>query len=587
MATIENIMPNAISASRLSGASKVQYSKPTPFVTPAIRLVDNGVLEPVSQIPRETLLYSSKALEEIMFYLNEELGLRLGDAGKIRWRKYTRVAGATIEFEEFTPQTNGANLRSATLKFFPQYVQDIKNVINRLINDSNVPDTLGEYLTRIFANHTAAGTSSSWKASTKIKDAIKIINFDSITDVGSRLTTIDPLTNIRNATWPFDNNYISQVVPIIGVTPEGTLQVVDGPQGIESKDPNWPASVIGAGTTSGVAGFDVNMTRNNRPFRDAQGNPISRVHAVDTSQGVGQGEIDEDQGYTHLAHFPHVVEMLRYQPPKVEWFPRPEAVRDYVSPLSSNTTPNLPWVLAQPVIKGINQNWGDWLVKGNVGFVGTAAQIKALQNEQGDVAVTGQCPFSVFFPPPETTCSCSWTDNAYIIWFSNAETFIWEQKFHEQFGRGDPIPFGPNTVLRCNFSTNANAQELTGGVAGKQSSFSIGIRTQRIGSVNLQPFHRIFGPNDTEVNIQDALEGVSGLTYNKGGTDLITAIIIEVQSRDIRTKVVQVQDGPTGSFVPAGSAPVCELDTITATINNISIAEPVIGEEQDPVDDFQ
>jgi hypothetical protein len=598
MASVPNIIEGQFDQSdlgRRSGAiTGVAYLPPTPFV----------LFTKVGSQPREILNYSARVLEDIMYELNQELNNR--KQLTLQWRRYKRAAGDTIEFDLFTPKKNGNQISGYPLKFFPEYVTDIQNVIDALIDDTRVPDTFQSYFARIFTNNSTHGINF-YNEFNKLKNNVPIIDFTQLhgsDNFRNRTTLIDPLDDATDGDWPFDDTYIKNAVPLLGINPRGEIQAKDRPTGLESQDPNWPQSVLGTTTPSGIPGLDTSMLANNRPFKINSGtddqSAMQRIHSIDTSLGVGAGQVDKDQGYGYLTHFAHTVQMLRYQPPIVEWFPDNAPFRDYVSPVTSNTTPNLDWVLAQPVIRGINQNWADWLVHGRVGFSNGVAVIQAYQNERADVGRLGSCPENVFFPDPFETCSCQWIESAYILWFAEGQGFIWEQTSYPQFGRAQPIPFGPHTKMRVNFTytgiANVGFESLPFDPTGDNTQatlFQVGIRTERLGLINSQPFFPIINvdSSDVAINIQERLSNIenaivpeTGQRYTVGGLDRITAIIILVQSADSRQVTVALEDGPGGSFIPEGSEPDCELSTATVRVNSVEIFEEKI--EGDPVNDY-
>lgn len=302
-------------------------------------------------------------------------------------------------------------------------------------------------------------------------------------------------------------------------------------------------------------------------------------------------------GYGYIHSVPHIIHQLRYQPPSVETFPNNIAIKQYASNLFSNTTPNLPWVLSLPVETQILQNMGFWLIKGNVGVVGNSAFIRAFNNPSAAAGAAGQCPFSVFFPPPEVDCACGTGDSAYFIWHAQNSGFVWNQLGLVQAAKATPRLFGRNTRMRLtgNRSGSAGVGDTTIGFVG------VGIRTARISNVNLQPFHYVIRNNvgtenlethlpDTafDVNIMEEMNRIHGAgVYDIGGIDAIEAIQILVQTTSSSNWTCEVEDGPGGSFLPASyfSIETCSAGDLSLTASSLEIYEPSLA--GDPVSAYQ
>lgn len=587
VASVPNILTpgNFISLpGRRSGAiTGVQYNQaPNPFVIPAA----NG------NIPHDFLRYSPRVLEEIMFELSKEINNRTNT--QFQWRKYKAAAGDTIEFTNFTPQKAGTNLRGMPIKFFYQYVKDIQNVIDSLIQDNRVPDSREGYLARIFANNTSKNGPNVWNTNTKLRDGFRALDPDATGQ--SRVQILNPLTAAQNGEWLFTDSYIEDLVPYPGVTVRGESRLQTSVRGLDTKDSRHPQSPIGLNTASGIAGLDVRMTSRDRPFTlvNTSGSNVTitkmpRTHESNTLQGIGTGQVDTDQGYTSIGHFPEVVQMLRYQPPQLEWFPDDIAQAFYVSPITSPSQFNIDFILAQPIIRNINQNWGNWLLKGTAGISNTQLQLKVANNAAINLA--GQCPQNVFFPDPFETCSCIVGADAYAIWFAAGQGFIWEGRTWTQFSRAQPIKFGPNTKLTMSYNTNGSVSDAsvslgqainqqTGDFSLSFTGFSVRVKTERLGDVNFQPFRTILEPGQTSVNLQSVLAADetalipgTGARYSRGGQDRILALQILIQFQAQTNKTVQTQDGPTGSFIPPEEAPTCPFTEVFANVNWIRVEE--------------
>jgi len=553
----------------------ILYSNnPVPFVVPTLD----------GSTPWESLRYSAVTLEEIMYNLAEEVKSR-GYSG-LQFKRYFRVVEEVgsnrVEHDWITPKATGQRLISSPIKFFPQYCSDIMEVIEALVGDITVPDDLQQYQARIFANYTVVNRKI-YNNNNKIRDAVIINKQDFQAGSSSRREYLHPVTNINNRLWAFDINYIKKCIPIIGVTPHGEAQVQNTPGGFEISDPNWPQSVIGKTTSSGVAGFEATMTRADGPFVDSatDDNIIMQIkqHVSNTSTGKGAGETDHDQAYSYLAHFPHVVEQMRYKPPKVEFFPAAVEVKHWETPIYSNTTPNLSWYFSQVLMKQWPQNLGAWLIKG-YGGVGTNGLYLKTYAHPG-VNTAGVCPYSVFRPTPTSTCTCVSIDTAYAIWYAYQSGFVWEGQQWWQISRAS-IPFGPHTRMRI-IGTGGGDSDPINDLAGSQTYCAIGIRTERISSMVMsQPFYYLQeGSINCDIALQDTLADLID-HYEVGGIDHVLAIGIFLTSKNKVIEIRNAVDGPTGSYIP-GTPPTCSCPTAEVYMSSVEFYEDQL---RDPVSGY-
>jgi hypothetical protein len=552
-----------------SGGSYISYNKPRPFTVPVIweRQGALGIFSRSTLIPRETLHYSASALEEIMVRIDEEYTRR--ELSKPTWKAYNKTnSNGSLDFDSFGARTNGNNLQNVPVKFFPQIIEDIQDAIDTLIADTRIPDSRAAFLARVFANNTGV-PHDGYTSVSKLKDNILTLN-----------GTLSPLTLAQAGSWPFTSGYILGAKTFKGIGAEGDRRVQLGPGGIETTDTNYPLPEWG-GTIGNAAGFDEPFKSTNRPN-------FSRINATNTSLGVGAGKTDYDQGYGYFGHLPHVVQMVRWQPPIVEWFPSNRNPRDFVENVFSRTTPNLNWVLGQPTETLIQQNWGFWLVKGYVGVQDNKALIRAYHNPRAQSGSISQCPFSVFFPPPETECSCGWGESAYFIWFSNTSSFAWNSLslFQSAGERAAPKKFGPKTKLKVKIDGTTS-----GGSSVSLQRFMVGVRTARISSVNLQPFNYVISQpmpftGTLSVNLQEKLNEILGEQYPVGGTDQIDALILLVESRSQATWTCQAVDEGQGSFIPSSCLNLvqCTLPDVQVLVDYVHLDEESI--QGDPVDDY-
>lgn len=573
-----------------SRSQSFKYQEPDPFALPTIENRESNQFTgnlaflnqflPVTPIPREGLHYSASVIEEIMKNITEENKTRGNQVPS--WKKYKTGTDGNITSETFTdPNKEGTNLQDQPVEFFPLIVRDIQTEIEKLISDSTVPDTLAGYFARIFANNTI-NHGTKWNNVKKIPSLL-------VVNTTNGQENVTPLANAKAGSWPLSADLIGRIVTVVGVSStdpsvqQANISTTGEGGKIEVTDPNFPQSPYGAGSpVPGTKG--VEMTDSNRTV-------FNKINVSDSSLGVGAGKGDPDMGYGHLSSVGHMIEQLRYQPPSVEAWPNNVGVAQYASNLFSNTTPNLPWVLSLPVETQILQNWGFWLIKGNVGVTGNAAFIRAFNTPSASDGGIGNCPFAVFFPPPVVSCGCVTGDSAYFIWHSQSSGFSWNDLILFQNSNATPRFFGPNTKLTIDAT-------VAGGAGGSQSNsafFGVGIRTARVSNVNLQPFHFVIAqdtqnPNNLalapfnkqatgfSVNIMEQMNKILGDAYPIGGRDAIEAIQILVQTASSANWTCDSEDGPTGRFVPASCSTIesCSAGDMTAVVSNLRIEEPAI-----------
>jgi len=586
-----------------SSAKSLEYQSPRPFTLPTVenkqQTTFTGALSflnqflPVTSLPREDLEYSASVLEEIMTRITDEFKLR--NKNSPEWKKY-QGQGSTPTFKAITftnPNVKGTNLKDQPVEVFPLIIQDIQEKIIELVNDPLVPDTLGAYFARIFANNTTINGSAFWGNIDKLPSLITINSKDGSTK------TVSPLSRAQQGKWPLQVSDIEDVVSVIGVhatdiTKRNANISTTGEAGkIEVTDPNFPQSPYGT-SPSGVPGTGgIKMTNDNLTV-------WNRINISDSSQGVGADKVDKDMGYTYLAHIGHTIEQVRYQPPSIETFPTDIPIRQYASNSFSNTTPNLPWVLSLPIETQVGpENWGSWLIKGNVGIENNQAFIRAFNNPSAAEGAAGQCPFSVFFPPPVANCACNTSDSAYFIWYAQDSGFTWNELSLFQTGRAQRRFFGRNTRMRitATITGSAGIGDTSIGV------FLVGVRTSRVSNVNLQPFHNIIavdigdpsnqsapvgGSTSLDINIMEQLNKILGSgVYDIGGLDSIEAIKIEVLTRGSATWLCDAEDGPGGRFLPeyCRSIKTCTAGDMTARVSSLEIFEPnLVG---DPISAYK
>jgi hypothetical protein len=564
-----------------SGENYIVYSNPRPFTVPIdwARPVPGSFGFFADIIDRQSLHYSAVAIEEIMFNITAEYKKRAMSLPQ--WKVYKN---SVSNFDTFTkPNTQGTHLQNTPVKWFPKYIEDIQAAIVELITDTKVPDSIGALQARVFAN--GVGRRGSFDNVNKLKDNINTLN-----------GVLNPLTNAQNGEWAFGTDYVRNCISWMGITPRGAARVVRDTNGtkaaIRTTDPNWPKSVIGepSGISTLIDGIDVPMVASRRP--DFSQYPRREA----------DGEIAYDQGYGMFAHVPHVLQMVRYQPPLVEWFPTNITPRHYVSRLYSNTTSNLNWYLAQPVTGKVEENWGYWLIEGFAGVNGGQMYLKAYHDPQAAVGSQGNCPYPWLYPPRTAFCGCGWVSSAHAIWWSSDfQMFEWDEKQYQQLTTpGQMKTFSRHCKLRVSVSFASNGGENVSG-----ASFAFKVQTAKIGwapknppwvtvfKINgdgsidpeYQSEHIVDAGGEIVVDFQDQLRHVTGW-YEPSGTDAIMAIWMEVRNSTEADWECAAVDGPTGRFLPSACSTVfiCTQPTSTATIDYIHLDEYRIA--GDPVIDY-
>lgn len=485
---------------------------------------------------RETLHYSAEILEEIMWQIQEEYARRGSDctatqAASINagtfWKKYKTPTDST-NFKAV--ETGGTNVKNIPVKYFPLVVRDIMNAIDGLINDGRVPDTYAAYFARIFNNYTTATQGLVYDEYNSIPITYHI--------PGSG--AIRPQDRLAAGSWPFGLLDLCENNSFIGVDASGGLHTKFGPRGIWTSATGWPQSVISKRENNKIAGIasGVKMTALNRPVIDTH-------NTEDGIYEVGGGKTDPDQGYGYMSHPAFSVQQIRYQPPIVEWIPEDIQFGHYVSSMWSNQTPNLPYYFGQPTERMWMQNWGNWIAHGHVGTDNipiphiddnlTDQEYTDIINRpwQANPHVTNvnskcfkmslesdpmvetmgiaQCPYSVFYPPPGSYCSCRMSQNAGFVWwayeygnFSWNAVSTWQSRL-----RGAMKYFGPHTVLKFDYvGSDPSANPEANG------TLKLGIKTAAIGTIDA-PWMWITLKNNNGYNYQDdTYQGLRGSARN-------------------------------------------------------------------------
>lgn len=535
-------------------------NSPVPFVVPANQEIER--FGPNLFIPRETLHYAGRIIEEIMRVITDEYNLR--ELTPPTWKLYKT---SLTDFVVFTPHKNGRNLNGTPVKWFPQYITDAQNAIDGLLADSRIPDTRAALLARIFANNMGV-PQLPYNSQTKLKDSVQI-------NVNGELKTINPLSRAQAGLWPFVSDDVINVTPKLGVTPD---KIIQGDLNVVATD--FPQSVIGATTPSGIDGIDVPMTSTTRPTLGSrtQQNPFFPSEIVP----------DKDHGYGYLGHLDKMAQQIRWQPPIVEWWPTDQTPRDYTTNLISRLTPNKEWVLSQPAERTTlsPQNWGYWLIKGHVGISDNRAHIRVRNNPSVQVGQLGQCPFSIFFPPPVVNCSCGFGDSAYFIWWSSEYVgFNWNDvQLVQSTIRAKPKKFNKNTRLKIKISGFGN-----NGSNAILNEFRVGIRTKRIGIIDA-PFNDIsitslaLGASTTiDVNIMEELNRILGW-YKIEGTDALMALKLEVITQTSASWECETIDGPQNRIVPNDclTRAICTNPDSTVLVDYVLLDEEGLS-GRDPV----
>lgn len=584
-----------------TGNQVYKYASPQPFATPFIEDRLQGGLPAALQalafflprdiFPHEQLMYSGPLIENLMFNLNRELDFR--GAGQRDWKLYKTGPN---DFDTFRPAGNTEGILRPSIisnypvKWFPLYIKDMQEVITDLMTIGGIPDDIGSAMARIFGNNVAGGPGG-WNGINRIRSSY-IVPRSSETQSSSNNETISVDVS---STFPFpaSSNHVANPGVRMGIDFRGQAFVRRGETGIVTSDPDWPRSVIGKRRTdedvtivqgqleeregssvTGIDGIHVEMTSEGRPEHER----IIRETEAPLPGAVGRDDLES--GYGWFAHHPLVLQQCRFQPPSIETWDNTTTCKDYVENVFSNQTPNLPWYFSQEVEKQHFGDWGGWIIQGR-GCIQNGIQSEAYADPQHESPVTN-CPFSIFYPPPSSNCSCIDSNTAYAIWTSSAEPLEWNLRTWFNFGRtADPKFFGPKTRMRVNGTLSAGAG------AGGTASVWIGIRTVRISPVNLQPFVAIIGigdidvnsPGSLDVNIMDALAFHYDF-YDKEGSDAILAVgIFATTSTDLRATVDAV-DGPSGPFIPPTDLG-CKVGTSFFNLSYLQLYEPPLSIDDD------
>lgn len=609
------------------------YAKPDPFITPVNEFKPQDLsnlgalgaalaaLLPFDVFQHDQLMYSGPTLENVMYHISREFENRGGN--QVQWKAYKTsptdfdlfVAGGSEDRD--SAFLGATTLQKYPVKFFPFYVQDIQEKIQELVSNTEFPDSIGSLMARIFLNNTTH-TGATWDSQTRLPSTIVVPVSDENNAQAVSIENITPLANIAT-TWafPYASDHVTGVIPRMGVDFTGKAYTNRGPLAVRTSDEpgksnfqgsstlQWPRSVIGQQRTeqgvtidegiledregSSVTGIDSIHVKASPGNEDTRSKQFRQVAEEDASTTRAIGQYDPQSGYSFFAHSPHVLQQLRYQPPQVETWDNTTQVRDYVENVFSNLTPNLAWYHSQPVEQLHDSDWGGWLIQGLGGLTGPGMTITAYADPQHQNIVTN-CPFSVFYPPPTSTCTCLSQNTAYALWGSSTEGLQWNELTVPNRGgdRGAAKQFGPRTRLILDATFNLGAGTGSTGGAG----WMLGVRTSRISSVNLQPFVPIMGQtvggtdfgnifsSSMSVNLMDAMASFYP-GYTKTGVDSILAIGIFVQTKTGESQVVDAVDGPGGSFIPPTDLG-CAVGTSTATCRKLYLYEPPYEGSSDP-----
>lgn len=623
-----------------TGNQIYKYAKPHPFITPVIeerqQVGDLGSIGgflgsslPSDIFQHDQLMYSGPILENIMFHISLEFEFR--EQGQQEWKAYKTSPNDFDKFVAGGSRNQDGAFRGATtlqnypVKFFQFYIKDIQEKIEELVADGTYPDSLPSLMARIFLNSTTHTDTEFWTSKNRLANTLIVPVSESNNTQNINVEILTPIENIKN-TWPFkhDSSHVKSVVPRMGIDFKGEAFVTRSDLGIRTSDLpeksnfqgdpgrlQWPRSVVGQRRV------EEDVTIEEGSIAESEGNTVEGIDSIhipgieadkidqgraihfrqiaeeDAELPGAVGQPDPESGYSFFAHHPHVLHQLRYQPPFVERWDNTTEVKDYVENVFSNQTPNLPWYFSQEVEKVHLSDWGGWLIQGEGGLTGPGMFLRAYADEQYSNIATN-CPFSVFFPPASSNCTCQATNTAYGIWSSSTETLIWNEKLvtNQLVNTGAAKQFGPKTRLILDASFNLG--QGTGSNAG--AAWWLGIRTSRIASVNLQPFVPIMGQtigatslsifsSSKSVNLMDAMK-FHYPDYEKGGIDVILAIGIFVQSTTAESEIVLAQDGPGGTFIPETDLG-CEMGESTATCRKLYLFEPAwegVGDPRTPPD---
>ena len=604
-----------------AGNQVYTYAFPHPFTSPVIEATpDPSLLFPLFGTfllkPHDQLYYSGPMIEDIMFKISLEFEFR--GKGRQLWNAYK---SSPTDFDIFAANGNreATNLNAANtllqypVKWFPLYVRDIQDRIIELVEDPTWPDTIESAMARIFLNNTVS-FGSRWNNRNRLPDTLPVPAPADSTNTGEGVVTLEPFSKLATGfPFPADEAHVLSAVPRMGIDFKGQAYVNRGTLAVNTSDEpeksnfqgnsnnRWPRSVIGkrriqedvtivdgslvdrdGETVEGVASIHTESA----PSDTDEGRPeqFRQLASEDSPNAASAGDPDLESGYSWFAHHPAVIEQLRFQPPHVENFDGGATqIRDYTENVFSNQTRNLPWHLSQPIEKVHFSDWGGWLMQGFVGMTGDAMFMRAYPDQQFNDLFT-ECPFPVFFPPSEGPCSCGGTVGAYGIWSSSTEALLWNELLigNSLKNTGAAKLFGPKTRLRIDADVSLESGTGSGGGA----SFTVSIRTQRISSVNLQPFIPVMGigqgatgagvgpglEGSFDINIMEAMNNAYSY-YEISGLDAILAIQISVTSTSQESGIFPATQGPTGTTAPDVDLG-CAVGTSKATIRKIYLFEP-------------
>jgi hypothetical protein len=593
-----------------SGNQTYRYATPQPFAVPVIearaQVFDDPALQAIAQLlpfdifPHQQLLYSGPIIENIMFNLNREYEFRTG----IKNREWKAYKSGKDDFDTFVPNGHADGyLKKSTLEkypmyWFPLYIKDMQEfIVNNFMGSATIPDDLGSAMARIFGNATT--NPQGWNGKTVIRPYYILPR---AMDDGSDNNTTRFNVDLSGTDFPFpwDSQAVANAGARLGIGIEGKAYVHRGETGIITSDEQWPRSVIGkerteqdvtikegqlieqdGSTVKGIDGVHVPMKAEGRPEQERK---ISEENAPLPG---AIGKADPESGYGFFGHLPYVLQQCRFQPPIIETFSATSPIKDYVSNVYSNQTPNLPWYFSQEVERQHHADWGGWIIQGLGGLNGNGVQAMAYANPQHSDPVTN-CPYQVFYPAPSSNCSCIDGVAAYAIWTSSYESLHWNMRDWFNYGRSAGIKyFGPKTRLRIRGDVSLGAG--VGGTAG----FFVGVRTIRVGTNNLQPFVPIIGRGSfaeealgsNDVNIMQAMKKHYPY-YEVDGLDGILSIEIYCETTTDVRQVVLARDGAGGSYIPATDLG-CLVGTSSFNIDYVQLYEPSLthGDSRMPAQD--
>lgn len=575
-------------AKGFTGETFITYSRPRPFTLPTQNIRRNVRFGPPFDdiVQRQFIEMSAVYIEECMLEIDIEYRIR--DLTPPTW--YAYISEDESDKVSFTPQRDGRTLRNFAMKFYPLYIRDLQEAIEGLMADTDRPDTLGGHFARVFANKQGVTGQAVWTNDTKLRDGIRVPAGGQ--GSSENFITINPLSNALGGSWPFTPEDIAGLIQKIGVTMDGKAQ-----HKVSIDDPNFPQFLVGmpSGFGEGLVGRDPTLPQDgrdtpmrsvDRPTRDA------RV----TENQLGQTITDIDQGYGYMGALALSLHQVRYQPPQIETFPTNITPIWYTSNLVGPLTPNLAWVLAQPIEQAppILNNWGSWFFSGFVGVQGNQLKVEAKSNPQESEACQTECPFAVFFPPSTCQCTCQCTIESLAIWWSSDYLLVGGSVF--MFNEVIPTQISP--IRSRGKIINRNTRLIiSGNNAGGR--LRIGVKTAVIG-LNDTPFVYVvdFGSDGItqnqgvgsnlpiNINFQEAIAAAVEKTfgesfYEVGGLDSLMALSIQCKTGSFATAECPAEFVPGGRICPNCLGSPCSFGTSTASVDYIFIGETELA--GDPV----